>query len=228
MAWYRHDGSRGDFRTGNRGDAIVKINNPAVGNVLASTDPLAIDIGDAAIAGALGEVSDSGHQHAAVATQFLRLLGEELTEGSSTSISAVDLVTITGLTIPVTQPLWIMGNWRKTAGATGVVSFGLKVNATVVAERATNSRGLASSTNTDQAENGSFVIYLGPRIANYLRPGARFTGASADSLADDAWQMQTADVPLVEITDIIIRGDGADVLQTYAVSNVRIYGLPTT
>lgn len=228
MAWYRDDGGRCDFRAGNRGDAIVKINNPPQTNVIATSDPLTIQAAEAAVAGVLGQVSDSGHLHPVDLSDFLVLLGAQQTEGSSTSTSPVDLISITGLTIPVETPLLIIGSVRKTAGASASVSFGLKINATVVSEASANTDRIWLSSGADAAESGAFVLFIAPRLADYERAAARFGGGESATGPDSAWALFTADIPTVEITDIVIRGDGANALVTFACDDLRVYALPTT
>lgn len=204
----------------------MKINNPPASNVIATTNPLAIDIGDAAIPGVLGEVSDSGHQHAALATQFLRQAGEQLTEGTTTSTSAVDLVSLTGLAIPVATPFFIFYSWRKTTGAANQVALGLTLNSTVVDEATIATGSLYLGGVANAAESGAGCIYVAPRTALYLRAAGRFHGGV--TATDGFWTIGTADFPAVDITAVTIRGIVANVAITLGVDDLRVALLPTT
>lgn len=120
--------------------------------------------------------------HGATIYDFLQgpqIVGSNSNEATSTATGATDLLTISNLNIPVTSGIRITGVARKSAGAAAYAGLGLKLNATIVAEA--SSAGTAAqvwaSSNTNQAEDGSFFIEFAPRSANYLHTGVcTYTG----------------------------------------------------
>ena len=94
--------------------------------------------------------------------------GGNTTEATTTSTSAVDLVSITSLSVATGSPIDARGLARKSGGAASNGGIGLKINATVVSEaNATAGHGGAvwtGSTNADRAEAGpSMLSGLSPR-----------------------------------------------------------------
>lgn len=158
------------------------------------------------------------------------LVGSQTTEATTTSTSAVDLLTVAIASTPATVPLMIAGSYRKTGGAADDAHLGLKLNTTVVSEAEPGSgRGLAHSGGGDNAESGSFVAYLGPRVTNYLR-GATGTHSSRGSTAltnDTSGPAFTADMPTAAITSVIIRGITDNASNTLGVTEVFVYALGT-
>jgi hypothetical protein len=159
-----------------------------------------------------------------------RLEGSQLTEATMTGTSAADLLTVSGLLIPVTQSIHITGQFRKSAGAAGICGLGLKLNTTVVGEAHTGgtANGVAYTVTTNEAESGAFVIDIAPRQANYLRAATGYFslwGAAGGSLASVMQPVYTADMPNATITDIIIRGISGNGAITLAVDSVYVHVL---
>lgn len=155
-----------------------------------------------------------------------RLVGSNTAEQTMTSATAADLVTITGLSIPVTSPVRIVGVFRKSATASQL-SIGLKINATVVAEADTTaSTGIGIFPVTNEAMAGYFTVEFGPRSANYLVGGlvvnTTMSGATGISNFIRAGAVLTNPFPNAVITDIIIRGD-SDGSATLGVKEVYVY-----
>lgn len=153
-----------------------------------------------------------------------RLEGENTAEQTTTSTSAVDLVTISGLLIPATQPIMITGMARKTSGAAAHASLGLKLNSTVIAEALSGAPYILTLGNSNEAGSGMFVVHLSPRRANYLRAG---TGhyyihtPTADVFSANT-PCITADMPTATITSISIRGIVGSASVTLAVQDVQV------
>lgn len=154
-----------------------------------------------------------------------KLVGSNTAEQTMTSATAADLVTITGLSIPVTAPVKIVVVWRKSATA-AQLSIGLKVNATVVAEADTSANtGIGLFPTTNEVQSGYSVVEFGPRSANYLRGLVVNYMASGASGVVAAWRglvVLTNPLPDATITDIIIRGD-SDGSATLGVKEVLVY-----
>ena len=159
------------------------------------------------------------------------LVGANTAEVSTTSTVAVDLLTISGLSIPVGQPFKIILNVRKTATAANFVAFGLKINSTVVWEVPGNS--LLSSTATVQAEEGYLEFTIFPRSANYLSGGMGMrvwrissTGAPATGVALTSPAVTNL-LPNATITSLTIRAVNDTANNNAAVKEAFVYVLGT-
>ena len=155
--------------------------------------------------------------------------GGSTTEATTTSTSAVDLLTASTLTIAATEPFIFVANTRKSGG--GIAVCNLKLNATVVAEAVGSDAGgtqaLSHFSTTNAALSGSFFASIGPRVTSYLRSGAstyRTSDTTAHTEKSHRW-MQTADMPTVEITDVIIRGIGDVNAPTVGCDELHVYSL---
>ena len=152
-------------------------------------------------------------------------VGSNTTEQTMTSATAGDLVTITGLTIPVDRPVKIVVVWRKSAVA-AQLSIGLKLNSTVVAEADTGSAsGIGITPATNEVQSGYTVVEFGPRSATYLTAliaSYMVSGASGITTAFRGAVVLTNALPNAVITDVIIRGD-SDGSATLAVKEVYVY-----
>lgn len=157
------------------------------------------------------------------------LVGKNTAEQTTTSTSAVDLVSITlAKSITVDQPVMIMGVFRKDASAAQLVALGLKLNSTTVVEAQNSTTSLARSSGTQQAEDGWFECTIFPRSASYLA-GMRSayatkvsaTGAAAQALSEMAGL--TALLPNATITTVAIRGINVTSSNNLAVKEVYVY-----
>ena len=163
-------------------------------------------------------------------TAALTRAGSNTTEATTTSTTAVDLLSVSGLSIPAAAPIRIEYLGRKSSGAAAVAKCGLTINATVVGEAvvSASARGYSTSA-TDQAESGFAFIEIGPRIASYVcgahgmqKSAVTASGAYAlGSVLDDI--SGAAVFPTVAITDIVIRGISNSALVTLAVDELHIY-----
>jgi hypothetical protein len=139
-----------------------------------------------------------------------KLAGSNTVEQTMTSATAGDLVTITGLTIPVTAAIMILTVFRKSAVA-AQLSIGLKLNATVVAEAdIASASGIGLTAATNEVQDGLSIVYIGPRSTNYLHGlTLEYTasGASGIQVGAKGAVVLTNAIPNATITDVIIRGD---------------------
>lgn len=156
-----------------------------------------------------------------------RLEGENTTEQTTTSTSAVDLVTISSLLIPVTQFIEITFVARKSSGAAAYAGIGLKVNSTVVAEASSGGSGgqVMTFSNSNQAETGICTIWIAPRSTNYLKSAtSRYTTytASGGLSQSNGYPAATADFPNATITSIALRGISGSASVTLAIKEVQV------
>lgn len=188
------------------------INATALGGELAGT-----------VASGTVAATHSGSKHSLI------LRASNTAEVTTTSTSAVDLLSFASLSIPATSGIIIEGVGRKSNGAAAYVGIGLKLNATVVCEA--NSAGtaaqIASASNTNQNETFMFRIEFGPRATNYFRTGmvtfASFFGGGGFLTQNGNAQNNAAAPTDTTITDIAIRAISGNALVTAAVKEVAVY-----
>ena len=173
-------------------------------------------------------VFDATNNRIRVSPTGLTLVGEQLTEGTTTSTSAVTLITSGTLSIVVATPILVVFSYRKDAGAAADFGMGLIVNATVVAEAAVNQTPDGSAT--AQAQNGVAAALIGPRNTNYLfaSTGLFHTHVSTGgAVTGGGWfPARTAAWPAATITSIGVRGMCGEGAMTVAARDLRIYTLP--
>lgn len=205
-----------------KGAAAAKPVLPDLASTEIAVAEIYIAANDTTISGA-SEIIDR-RQSSSVA---VAIAGTSSTPTATTSTSAVDLVTIAGLSIPVTDWVKVMFNCRKTATNASAVYFGLKLNSTVVAE-ASSTTNVASFTTNNRAEDGLSVINIAPRSTNYLQGfismfAARVssTGATAGTPAINNLAT-TAAMPSATITSVAIRAINDTSNNNAEVTSVRI------
>lgn len=154
-----------------------------------------------------------------------RLEGSNTSEQTMASTTAADLVTITGLLIPVTQWIRISGNMRKTAGAGFSAALGLKLNSTIIIEGdAPTETGICVCGAQNEAQVATFEVLIPPRSANYLR-GIKVHWqwcGTAQYNAGDAGFTLSNSIPNATITDVIIRADSGNAAITVGVKDVLV------
>lgn len=148
------------------------------------------------------------------------LAGSDLTERTTTSLTAVNLSTVSGLAIPVATSFMIQGVWRKSAGAAASVSLGLTLNATAVLTP------IAVSSIGNAARQGAFRIWVFSRNGALQLRGMIFEAIEGESGTSTIRGASDADLPTGNITDVIIRGLSGDALVTVATDELRVYTLP--
>lgn len=153
------------------------------------------------------------------------LAGSSSAATSTTSTSAVDLVTISSLSITVDKWVRIPFNYRKQALAATSVGFGLKINSTTVVEASS----ATWMTATNQAEDGFGEWIMAPRDATHLAGLTNFhgtavssTGANAQSYAFSS-PNPAALIPNATITSIAIRAINNTTSNAAEVTSIRIY-----
>jgi len=133
--------------------------------------------------------------------------GGQVVEGSTTSTSATDLLSVSGLNIDITSWILFVVQMRKTSGAAAGTGLGIKMNTTVVGEAGVNAT-LCQSSATDQAEGRAAHAWLAPRTTNYNITGSGMglsAGIADGSVSVGNGPTVTAAQPIATITDMVIR-----------------------
>ena len=210
------------------GDTVGAVVMDASGEVLigGASGPVAATIA----AGNRVAISTGDGSITATATTFK---GSQTTEATSTSAPAVDLLSATGLSITAAEPFRVMVACRKTAGAGGDATMGLKLNSTVVGEAVNNEyadttqTSVWSSGNANGVNSGLAYVGIPPRVANYLRAATGFFTSidvtNSTRLSNELIPAKTADMPTATITSVIIRGDNADGANTMGADELHVH-----
>lgn len=163
--------------------------------------------------------------------------GGSTTPGSTTSTAAVDVVTISGLSIAPAKPITIIVSFRKqtSGGALNSAGCGLKVDGTVVSEATSGNNanvGFGALGVTATAEVAFSQIWIGQRATNYFRTSfgeiiiSQPTGPG--EIRQALFVAETANWPSATTTAIAIRGKTGSLSCTLFVDQVHIYSLPAT
>lgn len=165
-----------------------------------------------------------GQRSVNVLANVLRLAGQNNTEATSTSTSAGDRLSVSGLSIPTSSLVLITFRFRKTTGAATTAAFGLKINSTIVMEALTGTAPNTSGANA--AEVGLVVVLILPRATNYTTSSAigwyTVEAAANTAIAPE----RTAAIPNATITDIAVRGISGDAAITHGVDELRVFTFP--
>lgn len=163
----------------------------------------------------------SGQSYGPVNTAIIRV-GGQLTEATTTSTTAVDLLSVSALTIAALEPFFFIYAARQSAGSTLDSAMGLKINATVVSAPSITDSATWRSSGNNAAEGGGGWVFISPRLASYLRgaSGGHSNGAGGGGFLNGT--TVTADMPDAQVTDVVIRAIsvagrtlGADELHVY-------------
>src|SRR3990167_128498 len=156
----------------------------------------------------------------------LTRVGGNTTEGTTISTSAVDIVTVSSLSIAANTPVMIVAALRKSTGDASAAYIGLKINSTVVEGGETTGNNWSSTAN--EVQTGIFVCFLLPS-ASYLRAGyAFFDGQGASAGNAGTMRFRDSDAPNATIASIAIRGSVANAANTMGVDDVHVYTLATS
>lgn len=217
VRWLKYDDQ---LQTANIETANFRMRNPA--------DTFEYDIVPAAITASrqLTLPLITGTKTLAVIEQVgFRWLASNTTEGTTTSTSDADVVAVSGLSIPVTTPVFINFLYRKTTGGAHNASVGLKV--TISGAAPTVFATQVCTTSTNQAENGSARMYLPPYVTNYTS-GGDFVISNKSVTADPSWFSTSTDRPNGTITALTILGKVQNAAITLGVDEVYVYTQSTS
>ena len=155
-------------------------------------------------------------------TPALTRAGGNSTEATTTSTTAVDLLTASSLSITAATPFdfWVV--YRKTTGAAANFGGGLKLNATVTEEASVGGYGICFGDTANAAQNGLNVTHIGPRVGSYLNPGwgqFRTAGVAASGTSP----VDTTAPPTATITDVVIRAISGNAAVTVGMDELQVY-----
>ena len=159
--------------------------------------------------------------------------GGTTSEATTTSTSAMDLITISSLTIAAASPWTMTSLWRKTTGHASAASGGLKIvaDSTVVTGESTTAATLWQSGTSNLAEDGGTDTTVGAKVTNYLASNAQnnivsrnsssggFTYGNVGTLTKDAV------FPVGQTTSIVLRANSGNASVTTGSDEVHIYVL---
>jgi hypothetical protein len=164
-------------------------------------------------------------------------VGGSVIEGSSTSSAGVDVVTVSGISIPPANPIVMIVQFGKntSGGSLLTAGCGLKVNGTITSE-APNTHyanvGLGAMSSLTTAEIAMTQVWVGPRASSYQRTafGHIITSAptGAGLVCQPIFCCESSNWPLATTTAIAIRGKTQNASATIYVTSVHIYMLPAT
>ena len=149
--------------------------------------------------------------------------GGNTTEATTTSTSAVDLMTISSLNITASTAWSMVGSYRKTIGAAADAGLGLAINATVVSEVSVGSTRLSASLGGgNAAQSGGFWVVWSGVQTDYNKGGMGLAQAANDVGVVGIVAL-TAAAPVATITQVVIRGASGNASVTLASDDVHVY-----
>jgi hypothetical protein len=201
--------------------------------LVAPATPTTQAFGDSAATGSGTDPAREDHTHgmpAAPSGGAWTRVGGSTSEATTSSTSAVSLVTVGSLNIPAATPIFITFNYRKSAGAGLRSAAGLQLNSTVVHEANASDENYHSDTN--RAEDGFCWMYLPPTVTNYTSgygfgTMTRITSsgvyAGGKGFPSGSYDGTTNSRPTAAITSVVIRGEAGHALLTFGVDEVHVY-----
>lgn len=200
---------------GNGTSAITSVDMSTKGGLLAgdgSGNPSVLAVGgtdDHVLTVDSGETT--GMKWGAAPTGALSFEGSQATEATTSSDSAVDLLTLASISITAATPFEFSVLARKTGGEVSAAGLGLKLNTTSTGEADASNTHVAiwrSGHANEEISSGAAKCFIGPRITNYLRGGTSYYSAAGQNLdrGDAGRPCKTADMPTATITQVVIRG----------------------
>lgn len=176
----------------------------------------------------LGAITLTDAREFAAGSGAHRLVGSSLAEVATTSTVLVDLIDITGLNIPVTSGVRIVGQFSRTGGAGAQVgALGFEVNGTAISTPSATT-GIAFTSANNQAEDGIFVIDIAPRGTDYQNGWVGyFICRRSDGVASVGAQFAVSGtsnpIPNAAITSITITAINNTSNVNIAAKNIKIY-----
>ena len=155
--------------------------------------------------------------------------GGNTTEATTTSTSAVDLVSVASLSMVATTQIWAAASVRQTANSGRVVGFGMKLNTTVIseAESSYNQSDLLWVGEQSVAISGAFLMHMGSRVANFLDGKTRMSSRAKSSVILDLGMSLRAEnnMPTATITDVVTRAVCTATAIAGAADEMHVYTL---
>ena len=170
---------------------------------------------------------------AAVAASAISREGGTTSEATTTSTSAMDLITMSSLTIAAASPWTMTSLWRKTTGHASAASGGLKIvaDSTVVTGESTTAATLWQSGTSNLAEDGGTDTTVGAKVTNYLASNAQNNIVSRNSSSGGCTYgnvgtlTKDAVFPVGQTTSIVLRANSGNASVTTGSDEIHIYVL---
>jgi hypothetical protein len=133
-----------------------------------TTVPTTIAYSASAAAGSAVVTSRRDHTHGMAAEPSVAVsrVGGQTSVSSTTSTSVVDLISLSGLSVGINDPIKFLIATGKALG-TGAVSFGVKFNTTVLVLAVAGGATLVDHSAANAHEMGVGVYDISPRMNNY-------------------------------------------------------------
>jgi len=155
--------------------------------------------------------------------------GSQTTDAGTTSTSAVDLLSVSSLSIAATTHIWAAASVRQTANSGRVVGFGIKLNTTVIseAESSYNQSDLLWVGEQSVAISGAFLMHMGSRVANFLDGKTRMSSRAKSSTILDLGMSLRAEnnMPTATITAVVTRAVCQATAIAAAADEMHVYTL---
>ena len=193
-----------------------------------ATVPVTQASADAAAAGTAAVAARRDHRHGMPtigAAGAITRAGGNTTEATTTSTSAVDVLTVASLSIATTSPITCLVAMRKTTGDAAAACLGLKLNTTVTGEATLGGPVEVLQFDTENtARGGSVHFWLGPRITDYnlVNSGSGFAPGTGSVVSVGTNPTITAAQPIATVTDVVIRGIVQSALITQGIDELQV------
>ncbi len=156
------------------------------------------------------------------------LVATDTTEYTTTSTSAVDMVTISGLSIPQDKTIIIYYQFKQNTSS--YAALGLKLNSTIVGEAYISGGGATAlgELGTETQQRIRFgMVQLGPRETGFSGLGSGFgtLGGTFDYPPVPLTPVSTNAQPEATITSITLRGISYSGSNTLSIKNIKILTL---
>lgn len=140
--------------------------------------------------------------------------GGNTTEGTTTSTTLVDLLSVSGLSIAVGTPVLFIASIRKTTGAANLSQFSVKLNATDLG-------GSVNTGSTNVATSGRFRYEFTYATTSYLRAGV--LGVVTDDGGGNYAVVPSTDMPTATLTACVVEARSADAAITTGAEDGQVY-----
>ena len=173
-------------------------------------------------------IGDGSSRKVFSAGNGLDLVGSNTVDTTTTSTSWVDLITVTlTRSVLVSEGLLIIFNYSKDALAAAQAGFGVKLNTTAITGGGGASNGALTSA-TNQAEDGTAVLWITPRSTGYLNGfmghyQSRVSATGASEVLATALTPASNNSPNASITQVVITAFNSVSNVNASVKEVQVY-----
>lgn len=157
--------------------------------------------------------------------------GGSTTQATTTSTTAVDLISISGLIIQAIEPIDISVLGRKDGGAANGAALGVKLNSSNILTPTAAAVGIILFSTDNEEQHGGSEVTMGARVSAITRGFAGYYGVyntsntRRDSKVFD--DNMASGMPSVQITDVVITGISGNASITLYADELHIYARDT-